>query len=277
MWKANFCVPIFYFMIFIIPRLAKDSFRPGVYRILFDNKWLYIGSSGDVANRIRRWHSCINGNVHYKNINMKMVLPETKEIRFEILEYFETPEQALEREGQLLKEFGDYEWLLNRCPESDSPKGVRPYIGQQLVSRKAHLPKSAYYKPVAKFDEDGRLLEKYESVKASALANGVIPKRISAAIKGNMGKCKGFVFKYVNKDGSFDEPGYKKRNYKVNRPYRKYPGKKVLQINNDGIVVAEHYGLCNAAKAVNLKSGTSIHAAITNKRNTAAGYRWQYA
>lgn len=212
MLKANFGGTHLNFMIFVLPQLTKKEARPDVYRMLLDNKWIYIGSSENIQNRIRRWHACLNTGQFYKNLNIKMVLPKCKEVKFEILHLLSTKEAALEKENQLLKSYENYEWLLNRCPDASSPKGLRPYIRQ--APRPIRRTRAECRKPVAKFNSSGEFIEKYPSVKDAAASAGIQDKRMPKVIRENRGRHKDFIYKYINPDGSFAEPTYKKRNRK---------------------------------------------------------------
>lgn len=55
----------------------------------------------------------------------------------------------------------------------------------------------------------------------------------------------------------------------------KHQRSKLLQQIQDGVVIAEHYGTCEAERKTGIKFG-NIAACCRGERKTAGGYQWKY-
>src|SRR5690349_14697135 len=88
----------------------------GVYRLWFDEKWYYIGSTNNLRRRLLSWKFALLNNVP-KNKNIKFILSEITNIRVEIVE---NCDNYREIEDKLIKESIDELLCLNRCPDATS-------------------------------------------------------------------------------------------------------------------------------------------------------------
>jgi hypothetical protein len=201
---------------------------------------------------------------------MKVILPLVKEVHINVLCFEETKELALKKENKYLKKYKESIYLLNRCPQADTNKGVKPYFGQRLKKKKETNPKEFYYKPTAKFDKQGNLIEKYDTVKALAESVGMCHRHICRYLTGKLTH-KQFIFKYINKEGSFED-----HEPKQPRKYKK--GKLFYQMDLEGNILAEYTRKQDAASAIGAML-YQVHAVLSKKPHyhTAKGFVFKYA
>src|SRR4051812_13587283 len=116
---------------FKMPALPTNKYVASVYKITFDNSWFYIGSS---VNTRRRWLCWKHALTHKKpkNENMRLHLPNTKEITFEILERVDNEFTTQEREAVYLTENIDDILCMNQCPDPTTAKNRRSEAGFKL-------------------------------------------------------------------------------------------------------------------------------------------------
>ncbi len=153
---------LFAFMEFIKYEFKRKQNPSGIYKVIFDDKHFYIGSSIKLKSRMSAWRARLFNTKFLKSKNISLILPSTSVVKFEIVEIINCNESLLrEKETILISDNWDNPLFLNRCPDSNSPKNMRPYIGYTRPIKKVK-PKSDYIplsKPVALFNNDGNLIK----------------------------------------------------------------------------------------------------------------------
>ena len=83
------------------------------------------------------------------------------------------------------------------------------------------------------------------------------------------------VQKYYKEGLSWSEMWLKFGQDRYNYDKEHHMSKKVRQLDMNGNVIAEYFSFAQAARAVGLKSYTSISNAAKNDKLTAKGYKWE--
>ena len=68
--RLVFVKSFFYFMEFILPTLKRNEHPSGIYKLVFDDLYFYIGSSTKLKNRATTWRVLLNGKTRIKNKNI---------------------------------------------------------------------------------------------------------------------------------------------------------------------------------------------------------------
>jgi len=259
-------------MEFIYPDIPLHT--SGTYKIVFDDKWFYVGSSRNLRSRFATWRTILREPKGLKNKNIKTILPSISIVRFEIVRQYASRRHIRDAENRLLKKYWDDEQLLNRCPDAYSPKNMRRYFGQK--PKPVHRPLETLRQKVAQFDSEGELIAIHKSINDAARHIGVQARRIDEVFKGKKKKVKGFVLKRVSTDGTFIEniiPPKKVRKKQELKPWRKF-----YQIDMNGTTIAEFVNLSVAAKAVG-GSGRNIIRVLRGDPNykTVKGFFFKFA
>lgn len=181
--------------------------QPGVYRLIFDNKYFYIGSSKCLKTRLNIWvQSFKTGRMHNKK--MKECSSSCQSVCFETLEYTSV-ENAKSAENKYLLTFLGDEYLLNRSFDAHSNKGVK-WTEEEKASMSAAVMKMGVRgRPKKKipairnrcpvvidsFDLQGVGLGRFPSVREAAKYFGLNHKRISRVINGLSKSTNGYIFK----------------------------------------------------------------------------------
>jgi len=188
---------LFYFMEFIIPKFNRNEVSSGVYKITFDNRHFYIGSSKNLRRRFNKWKDNIKlGNPH--NELILELIPHCTVIKFEILEIVPFGIDARIQEDTYIKSnFGNL-LFLNRSNDAFVSKFKR--TAEQKERAKKVVQK------VAQFNLLGELIEIHPSIKSVKRKMPEKKLAISMCLAGTRKTTGGFVFKRVAKDGSIIEP-----------------------------------------------------------------------
>lgn len=260
-------------MQFTIPSFQRKCDPAGTYKIWFNEKWFYIGSSKKLRSRFRTWRSMMNKPQYLKNKNIYHLLSEITTVRFEILHVYSNDKLLKKAETKLLKKSWNDPLLLNRCPDASTPKNIRPYNGQVVKPKRARRPKDSFKKKVAVFDLNWNYIETAESLNAAARSLGVQHRRISEMLKGKKTSVKGKRFKLVASDGSFIDPIPKIKK----KPKVRGNIKPVAQCDLSGNLIAVHVSTGEAAKALNINRRNIQHVIKGDKRlKTYKGFIWRY-
>lgn len=207
--KINIDGPINF--VFKTDQTHKELMQPGVYRLVFDNKYFYIGSSKCLKTRIGLWrHSFKIGRIHNKK--MKECSSSCQSVCFETLEYTTSENAKAVENKYLLMFFGD-EFLLNRSFDANSNKGIKwtdeekSLMSEAVMKRevrgrprkKALIPliSNRCPSPVDAFDLQGIGLGRFASIREAAKYFGLNPKTVSSVVNGDSKSTRGFIFKAV--------------------------------------------------------------------------------
>jgi len=181
----------------------------GVYKILINEKWFYIGSSVDIKRRLGAWKHYLGGKSkkpYRRNRSIAYIMPTIETVNFEIIELSEVGSQKI-REDYYIKENFNNEYCLNLIPDAINGRGRKLPLGVIRREKKIKgLPTPK--KPVAIFDMTGNLIIKCESIFQASQETGVKADTIRKIFAGKAIKPRNFVFKPINKDGSIGEIKY---------------------------------------------------------------------
>ncbi len=265
---------LFYFMkITKIPFERKQNIS-AVYKITFDDYWFYIGSSLNFRARQSSWVTKFTIQKFLKSLNIKAILHDKSVIKFEIIHECKKLYKLREIETKYIQASWQDERLLNRCPDSKTPKGIRRQIGYiEPVIR----PKIDTRKKVAVFDLNDNLIKICESYMSFSREFKIKSEFINKILRGERSQFKKFKIKSVTKDGDFVEPITYIKPKGVSQDMS-HKWKIIHQIDESGKVVAVHNHFRAAAKALGC-SDRYVHMLLKNKGRgrKAKGYYLKYA
>jgi hypothetical protein len=205
----------------IRPKFKFKEWPSGVYRITFDGKYFYIGSSPNVRNRISQWVTRLQNGI-YKNRNIAKVAPSASVISFEVLERT-PPNDVLGREDFYIKANWGNPYFLNLCPSAFCNSGLKLSEDQSLaisarnrnisieeaksIIQLEEMERIKRATPVACFDDRGNFLYKYESVKEASDALNISTRKIRSYLSGEkLLPIRGLSFSKINEDGNITPP-----------------------------------------------------------------------
>jgi|SRR5579863_1809338 len=104
-----------------VEHLFRAGHRPsGVYRLVFDGKYFYFGSTGNLKSRMSRWkHVLFFGKVQNANINK--ILPTCETVAFEVLDFIEDKNMLRPTEDLYIKSHIGADYLLNVTADARGP------------------------------------------------------------------------------------------------------------------------------------------------------------
>ena len=182
----------------------------GVYMIVFDSQYYYIGSSVDLKRRFGSWKfNLIHGVL--KNSKIKFIINEVSTVNFYVLEYCDESMIKEVENAQIQFSINDID-NLNIESNPINANGVTFRYNQAIKIKKEITPS----KKVGQFDINGNLIIVHDSLGKAAIFNGISKKRsniISKIALGKKGMYKNFVFKFMGNDGNFIERVSTKRVY----------------------------------------------------------------
>ena len=235
-------------MKFIIPPFERKENPIGVYRIWFNEKWFYIGSSKTIKFRFSKWKVSLMKPKYLKNLNVKKILPQIENVKFEIIHKYKSASWLRRSETKLIRDNWDNPMLLNRCPKGNTNKGMRPYNGYvKLMPKDTRKGIPEYMQPrkIALFDDKWKLVKVFESISSFCRYSKFRSSTVNSILEGKRGQHRVFEIKKVGRDGSFIEPPKFIPKEQI-RPIR--PGKPFIQMYPSGEFIALHTSLGSAAE-----------------------------
>lgn len=210
--KANLLWPLLFFMEFILPELRGK--KCGVYRILFDDKWVYIGGSVNLKNRMSNWVFRMNNPTVLKNRNIKYILPTISTVKFNVVEFCD--ESLLRhKETSYIGKLWEHKFLLNLCPDASCNNGKRvPHLIPVIVKEKGPI---SLPKKVAVFDKRGNFIKVFDSFGSCSKSYNIKSEIIHKILSGKRGQHTRLTLKLINDDGSFSDPPVFKRKKRTNK------------------------------------------------------------
>lgn len=127
-------------------------------------------------------------------------------------------------------------------------------------------PYKSFIKEVVQYDLNGNFIKKWKSVKDASNQLNILCDSIQAAASQRNYSGGGFMWRYVNNDGTFD--------LHISPPST--TKKKVNQYDLNGNFLRIWNSIAEAEKTLNIKGG-SITKCSQGKWNSAGGYKWEYA
>lgn len=147
------------------------------------------------------------------------------------------------------------EEINNRHKENQQQSGMK------------NLPKNLTTK-VYQFDLEGKLIKQYDSISEAVKATQINSANISHCCSGDIITAGGYVWLYNNNQSDVNERIKKKKD-----SFSKIK-KQVFQYSKDNKFVASYDSIAEAAKAVGLKSQSSISGILDNPNRCSKGYHW---
>lgn len=230
-----------YFMEFITPNFeSRKGIIMGVYKISFDKKYFYIGSSTNIRKRFRRW-VCVFNNPHYiKNKRIKEVISSSNCIEFEILLRFSDENKLRQHEKELIKENSGNKLFLNMVTGLPHPKVKKYKPPSENISHPIRI---------ALFDLKGNLIKEYNSkrelIREHSACRHIL---INKVLRGEMKFAGGFKFKLISTDGSYLEP----TPYKAKELHKK---EDFYQIDRNGNIINTFNFTKDVVKAIGAQRG----------------------
>jgi len=154
----------------------------GVYQLVIDDKWLYIGSSGKLRNRMNIWRQRFKTNVKIPS-KIKSVLSNDSVIEFRVVKKCIDVHESRVWEGNLIKEYWGTGTLLNT----------------EIIP----LSQSYKMKAVNQIDDNGNIVATYpfykEAAKAVGCSDVLIHRCLKMKFRGQIKKyrAKGYFWEYA--------------------------------------------------------------------------------
>jgi group I intron endonuclease len=279
---------------FIMPsELNFKEKKAGVYKMVLDKNWFYIGSSVNLWGRILKWKYRLRDNAP-RNANIRKLLPEIKLVEFEIMEYVTDGSDPKIKEDLYIRNYDNYEFLLNRAKSAFTVKGAKR-TDEEIAVLKERIKKA--YKKVAIVDDNENIIQVFESVTA---ISKFLSMKISGAFKHKAITVAGKKLRKVDEAGNIipvpDVPpkkirakGYKMpegfseklRQINIQRyssPQYEPPAhsKPVEQYDKEGNLIAIHRSIREAAKAIGLKDKSNLQKQLQGKWKYVKGFHFKY-
>lgn len=232
-----------------------------VYKITFDNKYFYIGSSVNARKRYRYWKCQILNHSYAHNKKILDISLSSKLVEFSILVRFDDKSKLREYEVKLLKENDGNPLFLNKQTGVHHPKP------KTKKSPSKNLTPSI---KIALFDKEGNWIKNYKSKGELIRENkGCRVVTINKVLRGEMRFAGGFKFKLINEDGSFLEPV----------PYKKdlHRRESFYQIDKSGNIINTFNYSRDAVKSTGaLRTNISTILLKSGSRRYAKGFTFVY-
>ena len=210
----------------------------------------YYKNPENRAKHAAKMKEVSHNSVHSHKFKNRIITEETKQkIRESVNKYYEN---SIEKDEML--------W-------SENNKQKHSKIMTKVNGRR-----------VGKYNDNGDLIETFNSVKEAAYKNNITQVTLWRYLKINIKGNSGFWWKYIDEGASSQ-----KRVQNRNTDYQKHKeimtklnGRKVHQYTKEGIFIASFNSVIEASEKTNIKSA-NIYQIVRNKRKTAGGYIWKYA
>ncbi len=263
-------------MKFIVPEFLRGQRPMGVYKISFDDQCFYIGSSIDLRQRFIGWKTRMRDGTN-KNKKIRALVKSAAIIRFEVVEFVEKAEELRDRETYYI----DIDWenplLLNYCPSGNNNKGIR-WSEEDLKNR---TRPTFFAKPVAVFDGQDNLVNKFDFIADAAKYLNINRREIRDYLQGRRGTLKGHSLKLISKEGGYIEPTPFVSKRKPARPPKlkqpNTPSKEIIKYSLDGNEVSRYQSINLAAKAMGIDKSNFKKMVKKSKKGYYKGFIWKYA
>lgn len=146
--------------------------------------------------------------------------------------------------------------------------------GNIITPLKPLIDNSAAMKEVRQFDKHMRFIKWYESVSDAARELKVDRKSISKVANGKQKSSYGFIYRYVNSDGTNNIPVYNPKKY-IPKQRVVEPSKPVNKLDNNGNVVEMYRSTYMAIKLSKIEKAKFMN--LLKNGNPYEGYIFKYA
>lgn len=280
---------------FIFPEFQKGVQVCGIYKMIFDDGSYYVGSSLNLRQRMWGWKFKLNTGVD-KNYRVTAAFKSTSKVVFEIIETIDDPIYRKFREDGYIKINIGKPLCLNIATSAYSNLGIK-----QNPNKKVN---KMQYKAVVKIDDNGNILDTYESVREANEMNNT--SSVSDCFKDCNRKVKGVVYRELDSKGNIISPPVLERKprkrrmkgYKFSEEAKKNRNEKLLlrkqstdyvppklpiqtkpinQYNLDGTLYKSHPSLMSAARELQVDSKNFKRQIRKSPRNYYKGFIFKYA
>lgn len=125
--------------------------------------------------------------------------------------------------------------------------------------------KTKVFEKIYQFSLEGQYIQNYNSIKEAAENTGTQPSSISHCCNNDYNSANGYIWSYTNNLQDIQN--------KIDK-LQKTNKRKVYQYTKDNIFVKEYESIADAARAVGLKSYSSIANILDNPNRSSKGFRW---
>lgn len=276
---------------FILPEIPRGDQVCAVYKMCFDCGGYYIGSALNLRQRINGWKFKLSSGID-KNYRVTEAFKNTSKVVVEILEVVDDPILRKFREDGYIKIHFGKEGCLNIAPSAFTNSGIKHNPNKKI--NKSH------YKTVVKINDNGEIIEKYESVKDANKKNNT--KSVADCFKDCYRKVKGAMYRELDKEGNIihapimplKERKPRKKGYRIsadvlkarrerNRLERQslsyvppLNAKEIHQHSLSGELIKTHKSMMEAARTVGSDPDTFRKAIKRSPNNFTKGFIWKY-
>jgi len=209
----------------ITPKFNRKINPMGVYKILFDDQYFYIGGSCFLKNRFRHWRTRLRAG-NPKNKNIKSILDKVQKIEFVVLEKIFQKTQLRDREDFYLKKYFNDPFCLNRCPSAFDNTGLKllpeevteisnrqkgKKINRKVSPEKTELRRKKSIElglgsSVAVLDLNGDVIKIYNSINECCRDQNIDRKTLTRIFKGIRKTAKGKTYRKIDAAGIIITP-----------------------------------------------------------------------
>lgn len=188
--------------------MNPKSETAGVYKMVIDDRWVYIGSSRNLYKRLGQWRGKLKEG-SYRSRNIRKVLNTNSVVKFTIIKTVTAHEDLLSEETYFIGHFFGKPNCLNMCPQAGSSIGRKMPLGYEYKKRTKNGVK-VQPRPVARFDMNWNYIDSSHSITKMAELLGCprpsdFTSKVADVIRGKVRHYKGYKFKFINPDGSFQD------------------------------------------------------------------------
>lgn len=223
----------------------------GVYRILFEDGFFYIGCSNHLRRRSGQWECVFNSPAKYNpgikiGTSVSNKINEGKKAVFEIVELCSV-EDLKDKESFYLEKYMDDSKML-----SDADRGS--------------------WKTVLQYNKDGVFIKKHFSISGAAKYNGFRLSAVQRILYGERGSHRGMVF-------IFEHEYHSRRKEIIRARYKtteRKQGRNVIALNVDGSFVKEYKRIIDAAKDLSCNE-KAIRRVLSGHQHVTNGFIFKYS
>ena len=236
------------------------------------NNMVYIGSSVEVERRWRQHkQASINENDHHYNYPLMKAFREfgINNFKFEVVETCNDYKEMIKAE---------HNWIIKE--DCINPKGYNqtdntesPMFDSEIAKKMSDTKREKYGKKVCEIDEEGNILEIWQSLAEAGEKTGLDRFKISNVCNGRRLTTGDRVFRFLDEEENIIIPEVKVNQVQTNRITK--TSRKVGAYNANNELVASFDSLQLAAQFCGGNSST-IAAVCRGKRNTHKNYIWRY-
>lgn len=236
------------------------------------NNMVYIGSSVEVERRWRQHkQASMNENDHHYNYPLMEAFREfgINNFKFEVVETCNDYKEMIKAE---------HNWIIKE--DCVNPKGYNqtdntesPMFDPEIAKKMSDTKREKYGKKVCEIDEEGNILEIWQSLAEAGEKTGLDRFKISNVCNGRRLTTGDRVFRFLDEEENIIIPEVKVNQVQTNRITK--TSRKVGAYNANNELVASFDSLQLAAQFCGGNSST-IAAVCRGKRNTHKNYIWRY-